>query len=134
MNTRGAGREEPPSPGNYPLDPSRYAVLALVWLATFIFWMAWFMQAPLLVSYWGEVEHVSFSSAEYLLSAVTIVSVFTALVAGFGYDRFGPRKAAAVCLVFITLGFGLRPLTTGDFSATLILRSEERRVGKECSS
>lgn len=121
MTTRGAGREEPPSPGDYPLDPSRYTVLALVWLATFIFWMAWFMQAPLLVSYWGKVEHVSFGSAEYLLSAVTIVSIFTALVAGYGYDRFGPRKAAAVCLVFIALGFGLRPLTTGDFSATLIL-------------
>ena len=121
MNTRGAGRQEPSSPGNYPLDPFRYVVIGLVWLATFLFWMAWFLQAPLLVSYWGKVEHVSFGSAEYLLSAVSIVSVFTALVAGYGYDRFGPRKATALCLVFISLGFGLRPFTTGDFSATLLL-------------
>jgi MFS family permease len=79
------------------------------------------MQGPLLVSYWGLRRHVSFGSAEYLLSAVSIVSIGTALVAEYGYDRFGPRKATALCLVFITLGFGLRPFTVGNFPATLIL-------------
>ena len=118
---RGAGSEERPGPGHYPLEPRRYAVLALIWLATLVFWMAWFMQGPLLVSYWGLRQHVSFGSAEYLLSAVSIVSIATALVAGYGYDRFGPRKATALCLAFITLGFGLRPFTVGNFPATLIL-------------
>lgn len=81
---RVAGREERPGPGNYPLEPRRHAVLALIWLASLIFWMAWFMQGPLLVSYWGLRQHVSFGSAEYLLSAVSIVSIATALVAGYG--------------------------------------------------
>jgi MFS family permease len=121
VDIRDAGRGGSSPPENYPLDPSRYAVVALVWLATFLFWMAWFMQGPLLESYWGRKEHVSFGSSEYLLSAVTIVCIATALVAGYGYDRFGPRKASALCLAFIALGFGLRPFTTGNFSATLIL-------------
>ena len=121
MDIRDVGRGESSGPGNYPLDRARYAVVALVWLATFLFWMAWFMQGPLLAAYWNREEHVSFGSAEYLLSSVTIVCIATALVAGYGYDRFGPRKASALCLAFIALGFGLRPLTTGDFSATLIL-------------
>ena len=42
-------------------------------------------------------------------------------MAGYGYDRFGPRNATALCLGFITIGFGLRPFTAGNFPATLIL-------------
>ena len=105
----------------YPLERRRYVVLGVLWVVAFLFWMGWTMQGPLLVSYWGIQQHVAFSSAVYLLTAMTIVGIFTSLPAGKAYDRLGPKKATAVCLAFITVGFGLRPFVTGSFAATLAL-------------
>lgn len=105
----------------YALPPRRHLVLAVVWLATFVFWMSWFMQGPLLESYWVAQRGVSFGSAEYLLSGVDIASIFTALLFGHFFDRFGPKRATAICLGVILVGFGLRPFALGSFPATLTL-------------
>lgn len=121
MSAANSEYRPPSDPDSYPLERRRYVVLAVLWLATFLFWMGWFMQGPLLVSYWGIQEHVSFGSAEYLLSAVSIVGIVTSIVAGHAYDRFGTRKATALCFTFITIGFGLRPFTADNFAATMTL-------------
>jgi MFS family permease len=109
--------EQPP----HPLYPRRFLVLALVWLANFVFWLSWFVQGPLLESYWVAHQHVSFGSAEYLLSGVDIASIVTALLFGHFFDRFGPKRATALCLLVILIGFGLRPLAVDSFPFMLVL-------------
>jgi MFS family permease len=108
-------------PQQYSLQRRRYVVLGALWYANFVFWMSWFMQGPLLQSFWVAHRHVSFGSAEYLLSGVDIAGIFTALLFGYFFDRFGPKRATAMCLLVILIGFGLRPFATGSFTATLIL-------------
>jgi MFS family permease len=64
---------------------------------------------------------VPFGDPEYLLSGVDIASIFTALLFGHFYDRFGPKQATAVCQVIILVGFGLRPLAVDSFGWMLVL-------------
>lgn len=105
----------------YSLEGRRYYVLGVLWLANFVFWMSWFMQGPLLAAYWGAHQHVSFGSAEYLLSGVDIASIVTALLFGHFYDRLGPKRGAAICQVIILIGFGLRPFAVNSFPLMLTL-------------
>lgn len=109
------------APGNYALDPRRYYVVAVFWLALFLFWMAWIMQAPLLVSYWGVVEHVAFSNAEYLTTGVNLAGLVTVLLAGYVYDRLGGHRTTTICLAIMTVGFGLRPFAVNSFPLMLVL-------------
>ena len=106
---------------DYPLERRRFAVLGILWLSNAVFWASWFAQAPLLKSYWGAVNHVSFSNAQYLLGAVNIVAMCTVFASGYFYDRVGPRLGTATMLVMIVVGFGLRPLTVHSFPLTLLL-------------
>lgn len=105
----------------YSLERRRFLVLGLLWLMNVAFWMSWFMQGPLLASYWGAQRGVSFGSAEYLLSGVDIASIVTALLFGHFYDRLGPKRATAMCQAIIVIGFGLRPLAVDSFGWMLIL-------------
>jgi nitrate/nitrite transporter NarK len=105
----------------YPLERRRFAVLSILWLSNCIFWASWFAQAPLLKSYWGVANHVSYSDAQYLISAVNIVAIFTVFASGYLYDRIGPRKGTTLMLIMIVIGFGLRPLAVHSFSLTLLL-------------
>jgi MFS family permease len=105
----------------YRLEGRRFYVLGILWLANFVFWMSWFMQGPLLASYWHAQHHTSFSSAEYLLAGVDIASIVTALLFGHFYDRLGPKHGVAVCQAIILVGFGLRPLAVDSFPAMLVL-------------
>jgi MFS family permease len=105
----------------YHLEGRRFYVLGILWLANFVFWMSWFMQGPLLAAYWGAHQHVSFGSAEYLLSGVDIASIVTALLFGHFYDRLGPKRGAAICQAIILIGFGLRPLAVNSFPLMLAL-------------
>jgi MFS family permease len=105
----------------YHLERRRFGVLGILWMANFVFWMSWFMQGPLLASYWGAHRHVAFSNAEYLLSGVDIAGIFTALLFGHFYDRFGPKRATAICQTVILIGFGLRPLAVDSFPWMLTL-------------
>jgi nitrate/nitrite transporter NarK len=105
----------------YPLERRRFAVLGILWLSNCIFWASWFAQAPLLKSYWGVANHVSYSDAQYLISAVNIVAIFTVFASGYLYDRIGPRNGTTLMLTMIVIGFGLRPLTVHSFPLTLLL-------------
>lgn len=105
----------------YPLERRRFAVLGILWISNCVFWASWFAQAPVLKSYWGAVNHVSYSDASYLISAVNIVAIFTVFASGYLYDRIGPRNGTALMLVMIVIGFGLRPLTVHSFPLTLLL-------------
>lgn len=106
---------------NYPLERRRFVVLGILWLSNCIFWASWFAQAPLLKSYWGATNHVSYTEAQYLISAVNIVAIFTVFASGYLYDRLGPRNGVAIMLTMIVIGFGLRPLTVHSFPLTLLL-------------
>jgi MFS family permease len=110
-----------PAAPQYRLERRRFGVLGILWMANFVFWMSWFMQGPLLAAYWGAHQQVSFGHAEYLLSGVDIASIFTALLFGHFYDRFGPKRGAALCQLIILAGFGLRPLAAGSFGWMLAL-------------
>lgn len=112
---------EPTSATEYPLEARRFAVAGLLGFGLFVFWMAWFIQAPLLTSYWGIQQHVVFGDAEYLVAAVDIAGIFTAVAAGYACDWLRPRKATAICLAVIVVGFGLRPLAVNSFPAMLVL-------------
>jgi nitrate/nitrite transporter NarK len=96
-------------------------VLGILWVSNCVFWASWFAQAPLLKSYWVARNHVSFTDAQYLISAVNIVAIFTVFASGYLYDRIGPRRGTALMLIMITIGFGLRPLTVHSFPLTLLL-------------
>jgi MFS family permease len=109
------------APDRYPLDPRRYYVFAVFWAALFLFWMAWIMEAPLLVSYWGVVQHVSFSNAEYLVTGVNLSGLATVLLAGYFYDRLGGHRTTTICLAIMTVGFGLRPFAVNSFPLMLVL-------------
>lgn len=115
----GAGTAEDTT--RYTLESRRWGVMAALWLNLFLMWMCWFMQGPNLVSYWGMHQHVSFGSAEYLLSSVAIAGIPICLGIGYLHDRLGPWKATAISVVAITVGFGLRPLAVNDFSLMLVL-------------
>jgi MFS family permease len=110
-----------PAAAQYRLERRRFGVLGILWMANFVFWMSWFMQGPLLAGYWGAHQHVSFGNAEYLLSGVDIASIFTALLFGHFYDRFGPKRATTLCQIIILIGFGLRPLAVSSFPWMLVL-------------
>jgi MFS family permease len=110
-----------PAAPQYRLDRRRFGVLGILWMANFVFWMSWFMQGPLLAAYWGAHQQVSFGHAEYLLSGVDIASIFTALLFGHFYDRFGPKRGTTLCQIIILVGFGLRPLAVHSFPWMLAL-------------
>jgi MFS family permease len=110
-----------PAAPQYRLERRRFGVLGILWMANFVFWMSWFMQGPLLAAYWGAHQRVSFGNAEYLLSGVDIASIFTALLFGHFYDRFGPKRATTLCQTIILIGFGLRPLAVNSFPWMLVL-------------
>lgn len=103
-----------PGIGGYALEPRRFAVLVLFWVMSGLFWAGWFVQAPLLHAYWVGVKHVASGDAEYLLSAVNLAGIATALAAGFTFDRLRPRRATLLCFALSTVGFGLRPLAAGS--------------------
>jgi MFS family permease len=105
----------------YRLEGRRFFVLGVLWLANFVFWMSWFMQGPLLASYWQARHHTSFSTAEYLLSGVDIASIVTALLFGHFYDRLGPKHGVTICQGIILVGFGLRPFAVDSFPLMLVL-------------
>lgn len=105
----------------YQLARRRFIVLGLLWFIEFVFWAAWFIQSPLLVSYWGARQHVSFGSAEWLMSGVDVAAIFTAFISGYIYDRVGPKYGVALILGVVTIGFGLRPLAVHSFSWMLAL-------------
>lgn len=111
----------PVSTTEFPLERKRYLVAGLLGYSLFVFWMAWFMQAPLLDSYWGAQQHVVFGDAEYLVAAVDIAGIFTSVAAGYACDWLRPRRATALCLAVIVIGFGLRPLAVHAFPAMLVL-------------
>lgn len=106
---------------SYPLDSKRYLALCLYWAGSLVFWASWFMQAPILDSYWVDVRHIALGSAEYLLSGVGLAGIVTALFAGFALDRLGPHRAVTVFLALIMVGFGLRPLATHTFPVMILL-------------
>jgi MFS family permease len=108
-------------PEKYPLEAKRYAVLGLWWLGSVLFWASWFIQAPILVSFWGVRHHVAFGTAEYLMSAVNLAGIATALLAGHVFDRLGPRRATLLCFAVVTVGFGLRPFAVNSFPLMMVL-------------
>ena len=108
-------------PDVYPLERRRFVVLGLWWLGSVLFWISWFIQAPILVSFWGVRQHVGFGTAEYLMSAVNLAGIATALLAGHVFDRLGPRRATLLCFGIVTVGFGLRPLAVNSFPLMLTL-------------
>ena len=105
----------------YPLERRRFVVLGLLWMIEFLFWSAWFIQAPLLVPFWGIRDHVAFDQAVWLMTGVDIAAIFTSFLSGYIYDRLGPRNGVALILAIVTVGFGLRPLATHSFSWMLAL-------------
>jgi MFS family permease len=115
---------QPPRAGGeetYPLQLQRFTALGLYWFGSLVFWASWFMQAPILDSYWVEVRKVALGNAEYLLSGVGLAGIVTALFAGFALDRLGPHRAVMVFLALIMVGFGLRPLAAYDFPYMILL-------------
>src|SRR5690606_22775330 len=56
------------------------------------------------------------------------------LAAAFGFDLEATILITGLVVVFMTLVGGSWAAIAGDFIQVLILRSEERRVGKECRS
>lgn len=102
-------------------SPYRWVVLGAYWLTGLIYWASWFVQAPLLVAYWGQHMKLALPTATLLISVVGIVTIFTAVLAGRLVDTLGARRSMGIGILISLVGFGLRPLALHSFGVMLFL-------------
>ena len=102
-------------------------VLHLTWCAFFITFMVWFAHAPLMV-----VIRDTFGLSDQEVKALLILNVAMTIpariIVGMLVDRFGPRIMFSSILILSGI-FCIAFSLAQNYQQ---LRSEERRVGKEC--
>src|SRR5690554_8237549 len=91
--------------------------LHLTWIAFFITFYVWFNMAPLATSMLKSVDWLTPDDLRLFAIANVAMTIPARVLVGMALDKWGPRRVFSVLMVTMALP---------------ALRSEERRVGKEC--
>jgi len=94
-------------------------IVGLFWLVIFAFGANWFALSPLLVSFTQTYQIVSWQ-AHLLLSLIGMFVIFFAWPAGTFIDKKGPKLCTSIGVIFMILGFGLRPWLLDNFYTMLL--------------
>lgn len=101
-------------------SPKRSPIFWAYWIFGTFMWASWFMQTPLLISYWVAGHHVPIALAVSLISGISLVTIFMFIPIGRAVDRWGLRWGLGPFVLLSAIGFAARAFFTGNFTGMLV--------------